>query len=66
MDNRIKKHAEVLLKYSLDIKKGEKMVIVGDVVTMPLIKESYRLAVEMGALPQVMINSLSENSLFKN
>ena len=57
MDNRIKKHAEVLLKYSLDIKKGEKIVIVGDVVTLPLIKESYRLAVEMGALPQVMINS---------
>jgi len=57
MDNRIKKHAEVLLEYSLDLKKGEKIVIVGDVVTLPLIKESYRLAVELGALPQVMINS---------
>jgi aminopeptidase len=57
MDNRIKKHAGVLLKYSLDIKKGEKIVIVGDVVTLPLIKESYRLAVELGALPQIMINS---------
>ena len=39
MDNRIKKHAEVLLKYSLDIKKGEKLLIVGDVVTLPLIEE---------------------------
>ena len=57
MDNRIKKHAEVLLKYSLDLKKGEKIVIIGDVVTLPLIKESYRLAVESGALPQVLINS---------
>ncbi|MGB6607701.1 MAG: aminopeptidase [Atribacterota bacterium] len=57
MDNRIKKYAEVLLKYSLDIKKGEKLLIDGDVVTLPLIKESYRLAVELGALPQVMINS---------
>jgi len=57
MDNRITKHAEVLLKYSLNLKKGEKIVIVGDVVTLPLIKESYRLAVELGALPQVMINS---------
>jgi len=57
MDNRITKHAEVLLKYSLDLKKGEKIVIVGDVVTLPLIKDSYRLAVELGALPQVMINS---------
>ena len=57
MDNRIKKYAEVLLKYSLDIKKGEKLLIDGDVVTLPLIKESYRLAVELGALPQVIINS---------
>lgn len=57
MDNRITKHAEVLLKYSLDLKEGEKIVIVGDVATMPLIKESYRLAVELGALPQAIINS---------
>ena len=57
MDNRIKKHAEVLLKYSLALKKGEKIVIVGDVVTLPLIKESYNLAVDLGALPQVLINS---------
>ena len=57
MDNRIKKHAEVLLKYSIDLKKGEKIIIVGDVVTLPLIKESYRLAVELGALPQALINS---------
>jgi aminopeptidase len=57
MDNRIKKHAEVLLKYSVNLKKGERIVIVGDVVTLPLIKESYRLAVELGALPQVLINS---------
>ena len=57
MDNRVKKHAEVLSKYSLDLKRGEKMIIAGDIVTLPLIKESYRLAVELGALPQVMINS---------
>jgi aminopeptidase len=57
MDNRIKKHAEVLLKYSLGLKKGEKIAIIGDVATLPLIKESYRLAIELGALPQGVINS---------
>jgi len=57
MDNRIKKTAEVLLKYSLGLKKGERIMIAGDVNTLPLINESYRLAVELGALPQVMINS---------
>ena len=57
MDYRIKKHAKVLLKYSLDLKKGEKMLIEGDIATLPLIKESYRLAIELGALPQVRITS---------
>lgn len=57
MDYRIKKHVKVLLKYSLDLKKGEKMLIEGDIVTLPLIKESYRLAIELGALPQVRITS---------
>ena len=57
MDNRISKLAEVLLEYSLNIKKGEKLAIVGDVTTFPLIKECYRGAIVRGALPQVMINS---------
>jgi len=57
MDNRIKKLAEVLLEYSLNIKKGEKLAIIGEVTTLPLIKECYRIAVIQGALPQVMINS---------
>jgi len=57
MDNRIRKLAEVLLEYSLDIKKGEKLAIMGDVVTLPLIKECYRVAIGWGALPQVLINS---------
>jgi len=56
MDNRIKKLAEVLLEYSLNIKKGEKLAILGDVTTLPLIKECYRLAVIQGALPQVTIS----------
>jgi aminopeptidase len=45
MDNRIKKLAEVLLEYSLNIKKGEKLAILGDVATLPLIKECYQLAI---------------------
>jgi len=57
MDDRIRKLAEVLLEYSLNIKKGEKLAIVGDVTTFPLIKECYRGAIVRGALPQVMINS---------
>lgn len=55
MDYRIKKHAEVLLKYSLDIKKGEKLLIRGDISTLPLLRECYRQALQLGALPQVRL-----------
>jgi len=57
MDNRIKKLAEVLLEYSLNIKKGEKLAIIGDITTLPLVKECYRIAIIQGALPQIVINS---------
>jgi len=62
MDPMVKKHAEVLLKYSLNLKKGEKLLIQGEQFTMPLIKECFRLALELGAHPQVKIanSGLSE------
>ena len=55
MDDRIRKHAEILINYSLDIKKGEKVLIRGDVAVLPLIKECYRQVLEKGAFPQINI-----------
>lgn len=57
MDHRIKKHAEVLMKYSLDIKRGEKLLIQGDTSSLSLLKECYRQALDLGAFPQVRITS---------
>ena len=57
MDYRIKKHAEVLMRYSLNIKKGEKLLIQGEMSSIPLIKECYRQALEFGAFPQVRVTS---------
>ena len=53
MDIRIQKHAKILVDYSLNIKKGEKVLIQGDVTTLPLMKECYRLILEKGAFPQL-------------
>lgn len=53
MDNRIVRHAEVLTKYSLGIKKGDRVLIQGGVQAMPLIIECYRQAVALGAHPAV-------------
>jgi len=57
VDYRIKKHAEVLMRYSLNIKKGEKLLIQGDMSSLPLLKECYRQALELSAFPQVRITS---------
>lgn len=53
MDNRVTKLAQVLLKYSLNLKAGDKLLIQGGQATIPLIKEVYREAVKMGVYPQV-------------
>jgi len=57
MDNRIKKLAKVLLEYSLNIKKGEKLAIIGDVTALPLIKECYRIAIVQETFPQLVISA---------
>ncbi len=55
MDDRVKRHAEILINYSLDIKEGEKVMIRGDVAVLPLIKECYRQVLKKGAFPQINI-----------
>ncbi|MTI67305.1 MAG: aminopeptidase [Firmicutes bacterium] len=48
-DMRIKKLANLLVNYSLDIKKGEYLLIEGSDISKPLIKEVYREAIKKGA-----------------
>ncbi len=60
------KHAGVLLEYSLQLKKGDKLYIRGNLATLPLIRAAYRCAVQLGALPQVRItDEVLEESLLK-
>ena len=67
MDNKIRKHAEILLKYSINIQKGETLLIQGDITTLPLITEAYKIAIDLGALTQVVINNEELNEiLLKN
>ncbi len=55
MNPILRKHAEVLLKYSIDLKKGESILISGEVATLPLIRECYAVALELGGHPTTMI-----------
>jgi aminopeptidase len=67
MDERILKHAKLMVNYSLNLKLGEKLVIRGETVVFPIIKAVYKEALKAGALVDVLIEepSLSE-ILFKN
>lgn len=56
MDNRVKKLAELLIKYSLDIKKGDYLIINANTVSEPLVKEAYRQAILQGATVDTLIN----------
>ena len=55
MDERVSKHAKVLVNYSLALKPGEKFFLQGSIATLPLIRAVYLEALKAGALVQVMI-----------
>ena len=55
-DERIKKLAKTLVEHSTKVKKGDKVVISGDVVAEPLIKEVYKLCLKKGAHTAVHAN----------
>jgi len=56
VDERIKKLAGILVNHSTKVRKGDKVIINGDVVAEPLIKEVYRLCLKKGAFPAVHVH----------
>jgi aminopeptidase len=57
MDPRVTKHSEIMIDYSLKLKAGEKLVINANLETLPMVKECYRIALERGAFPEIVIGS---------
>lgn len=56
VDSRIKKAAEILVNHSARIKKGDRVQIIGDPTSAPLVKELFRLVLKKGAYPRVHIS----------
>ena len=54
-DPRLVKLAEVMIHYSLRLKKGDLFCIYGESVATPLVIEAYREALRAGAHPNVRI-----------
>ncbi len=54
-DPRIKETARILVEYSNEVKKGEKVIIESSPEAAPLVREIYRLCVQKGAYPRVNV-----------
>lgn len=63
-DPRIAKLADILVNYSIKVKPGDKILIVGDAATGPLIKEVYRKVLQCGALPLTQIGLAELEKIF--
>jgi len=67
IDKRIRAHAEILVKYSMSIKKGDTLAIVAEEGASPLVTEVYRSAICAGANVRVqMVPSGLDEIFYKN
>jgi aminopeptidase len=55
IDPRVEKLAQVMIGYSLKLKKGQILKIGGDVSALPLMEAAFREAVKVGAHPYVQL-----------
>lgn len=56
MDMRIRKYAELIVNYSSGVKSGDKVMINGSVLAIPLIKEILASVLKVGGFPLIMLN----------
>jgi aminopeptidase len=56
MKSIYEKYADLLVRYSLELQKGDKLLIVSTPLAEPLIQEVYRAALRAGAHPETWIS----------
>jgi aminopeptidase len=66
VDKRIEKLAELCVRYSVDVKPEEKVVIQGSVAAAPLITEIYKECLLRDAYPWIVPNLYIDYVLFKH
>lgn len=64
MDPRVRKLAQLLVNYSLKLKKGKLVRIQGEYVALPLIRACYEEALKVGAHPYVKIQTPEMEEIF--
>ncbi len=63
-DLKLKKYAELLVNYSLEIKKDDQVLIQGEDISKELIKEIYKEVLKKGAHPLVITKFDEQEELF--
>jgi len=64
IDPRIKEVARILVDYSNEVKKGDKVLIEASQEALSLVKEIYKLCIQKGAYPRVSIGISDLNKIF--
>ena len=64
VDSRIVKEAEILVDYSIKVKKGEYIIITGSEDAAPLIRELYRLILKRGGYPSVKVELMGMDYIY--
>ncbi len=62
----LKKYAELLVDYCLEIKAGDKLLIRTSILAEPLVREVYRAAIKRGAHVETDLSFSGKNSIFLN
>jgi len=66
MDERVNKLAKIIVDYSVNVKKGERVIIAGSTMAEPLIKEIYKLVILKGAYPSVRMSFSGQTYTYYN
>lgn len=63
-DPRIEKLADLLVNYSVTVKPGDKVIIAGETIAEPLLKEIYARVLQAGGHPTMLATIPGLNELF--
>jgi aminopeptidase len=64
IDHRVNRLAQVLVHYSLKLKKGKLLQIQGEVAAMPLMLACFEEALKVGAYPYMQVFSVEADEVF--
>src|SRR3989344_5029480 len=63
-DQRLEKTAKILVEYSTEVKRGDKVIIDAGVQALPLVKEIYKLCIQKGAYVKLNLGASGFTEIF--